>query len=313
MDELDNLPNVKSEEIYWTLKQLVKMRTSIVSNNIKVKNKLHTQLLHHYPYYNKLFSRIDIVTSLNFFETYPNPDLLLKEDFEILVSNIKTWSKYACGIKKASKILEIVKENELEKNNTYQEDRNFVIKMLVNQIKDNNKRLEEIEEKIINIYDKLECKLHTFPCMSKLTSACMLAQIGNINRFSNSSKLAKYAGIAPIEVSSGGKDKALKNEFGNRDLNCMFYYLACRSICISKNGETLFNPIFKEYYYKKIQEGKTKHQAIICIMKRTCNIIYKMLKNNIEYKTPTELIEECNNSFRERKKLEEEKNKKKKI
>ena len=71
------------------------------------------------------------------------------------------------------------------------------------------------------------------------------------------------------------------------------------------------NPIFKEYYYKKIKEGKTKHQAIVCIMRRTCNIIYGILKNDTEYIPPKQLMEQCQNSFRERKKLEEEKRKKK--
>ena len=120
------------------------------------------------------------------------------------------------------------------------------------------------------------------------------------------------AEIAPIEKSSGGTEKALQNDFGNRELNSMFYNLAWRSICTSRGGNTPFNAIFKEYYQKKINEGKTKHQALICIMRRTCNIIYGILKNETEYSPPQELIEQCKNSFRERKQLEEEKIKLKK-
>ena len=138
------------------------------------------------------------------------------------------------------------------------------------------------------------------------------SEIGNINRFNNSGKLARYAGIAPIEKSSGNSEKHLKNEYGNRELNSMFYSLACRSISVGRNKNTATNPIFKEYYHKKINEGKTKHQAIVCIMRRTCNIIYGILKNDTEYIAPTQLVEQCQNSFRERKKLEEEKLKKKK-
>ena len=46
-------------------------------------------------------------------------------------------------------------------------------------------------------------------------------------------------------------------------------------------------------------------------MRRTCNIIYGILRNETEYIPPIQLIEQCQNSFRERKKLEEEKRKKK--
>ena len=147
--------------------------------------------------------------------------------------------------------------------------------------------------------------------MTKISGACLLSEIGNINRFSNSGKLARYAGIAPIEKSSGNSEKYLKNEYGNRELNSMFYSLACRSISVGRNKNTATNPIFKEYYYKKINEGKTKHQAIVCIMRRTCNIVYGILKNGTEYIPPKQLVEQCQNSFRERKKLEEEKLKKK--
>lgn len=306
LDELDTLPNAESDEIYWTLKQLVKMRKVIVTNNVELKNKLHSQLTHHYPNYNQIFTNIDCTTALNLWEKYPSPKQILEEDFDTLVSNLKTWSKNKMGIYKANKIIEVINNNDVAYQ-VYQEERNTIIKMLVKQIKDNNKRLEEIEQQIIDLYDKTNCKLHTYPCLDKITSACMLSEIGNINRFKDSGKLAKYAGIAPIEKSSGGTEKQLKNEFGNRELNSMFYSLACRSICAGRNGNTPTNPIFKEYYQKKINQGKTKHQAIICIMRRTCNIIYGMLREEKEYEPPKQLVEQCRNSFRERKQLEEEK------
>ena len=88
----------------------------------------------------------------------------------------------------------------------------------------------------------------------------------------------------------------------------MFYKLAWRSICVGRTGNTPFNPIFKEYYQKKLNEGKTKYQALICIMRRTCNIIYKMLREEKEYQA----LEQCQNSFRKRKQLEENKIKQKK-
>lgn len=63
LDELDILPNAESDEIYWTLKQLVKMRKVIVINNVEVKNKLRSQLTHHYPNYNQIFTNIDCTTA----------------------------------------------------------------------------------------------------------------------------------------------------------------------------------------------------------------------------------------------------------
>lgn len=42
---------------------------------------------------------------------------------------------------------------------------------------------------------------------------------------------------------------------------------------------------------KKISEGKTKHQAILQVMRRLINIIYGMMKNRTEYVHPSELAD----------------------
>lgn len=119
-----------------------------------------------------------------------------------------------------------------------------IIKMLVRQIKNNNKRLEEIEIEVLDVYDKIGEKLHTYPCINKLSSAYILAEIGNINRFKSSSKLAKYSGIAPVNRISGKSEKEIRSEFGNRDLNSLIYNLACRSLSTGKNRGTPYNAIF---------------------------------------------------------------------
>jgi hypothetical protein len=34
------------------------------------------------------------------------------------------------------------------------------------------------------------------------------------------------------------------------------------------------NPVFHDYYQRKITEGKTKKQALVCVMRRLVNIVY---------------------------------------
>ena len=80
-------------------------------------------------------------------------------------------------------------------------------------------------------------------------------------------------------------------------MNCYIYQLACRSLLTGKSKSNPYNAIFYEYYHKKISEGKTKHQAIICIMRRIINILYNMLRNDSEYVHPSELDIKCKNIF----------------
>lgn len=44
--------------------------------------------------------------------------------------------------------------------------------------------------------------------------------------------------------------------------------------------------MFYAYYQRKLREGKTKGQALVCIIRRLVNIIYGMMKNKTAYKLP---------------------------
>jgi hypothetical protein len=112
----------------------------------------------------------------------------------------------------------------------------------------------------------------------------LVAEIGDINRFSSADKLARFAGIAPIRFSSGGKGKDQASGQGNRVLNSIFHNLAVQQIQGAKGeNKKQRNPLFYEYYHRKLVEGKTKKQALICVMRRLVNIIYSMMKNKTPY------------------------------
>ena len=120
---------------------------------------------------------------------------------------------------------------------------------------------------------------------SIITAANILAEIGNIDRFPNAKKLAKFAGIAPINFSSAGKGKDMCPKQGNRRLQAIFYFLAIQMVQVAPSG-TPRNAVFREYFLKKLEEGKNKPQALICIARRLVNIVYGMLKNHTEYREP---------------------------
>jgi Transposase len=62
--------------------------------------------------------------------------------------------------------------------------------------------------------------------------------------------------------------------------------------CIVSKKGTPRNPVFLEYYKRKVSEGKTKIQALVCVMRRLNNIIYGMMKNKTEYVLPIVEIKE---------------------
>ena len=123
------------------------------------------------------------------------------------------------------------------------------------------------------------------------TAVKILSEIGDINRFPNANKLAQFASIAPLKLSSAGKGKDRASEQGNRRLQATIYFLAIQMVQISSKG-TPRNPAFRAYFERRTEEGKNGKQILICISRRLINIIYGMLKSGTEYRMPVAKLED---------------------
>ncbi len=77
-----------------------------------------------------------------------------------------------------------------------------------------------------------------------------------------------------------------KTKQGNRKLYDTFYNLAVQQVQVCKGSKIPRNPVFYTYYNQKLNEGKSKAQALLCIMRRLVRIIYGMMKNKTAYIMP---------------------------
>src|SRR4030066_1679533 len=106
----------------------------------------------------------------------------------------------------------------------------------------------------------------------------IVGEIRDINRFHSPGALAKYAGCAPRECSSGKTQRHRKTRSGNRRLNCAFHRMALSQI--SRMG----NEKARVYFKRKISEGKSKSQALVCLRRQMVNIVWMMLKHKTVYR-----------------------------
>lgn len=285
LSRYNELPDADPRDLYWTLKILVGRRNTIVKANVAIKNQLHAHLVYNYPSYEKFFFVFDCRTALAFWEKYPSPKYLKGITAESLGEFLNEPSSGFFGAEKAAGILALV-ESDGETETGYQDTRDFIIQASVKEIRHNEEEMAKIEAEIKKLLPEFGYKLETMIGVDFLTAAGFISEIGNIGRFQTSDKLAKYAGIAPINYSSGSKERILKNRQGNRNLYTLFHNLAARNISRGRNKANPVNDIFCDYYQKKLSQGKTKHQAIVCVMRRMVNIIYGMMKNKTEYRHP---------------------------
>ncbi|MGH1056358.1 IS110 family transposase [Bacillus paranthracis] len=285
INKLNQLPDAKPNDLFWSIQQLVSRRNALVKAQSALKNQLHIQLNHHYPSYKKFFSELDGKTALAFWQQYPSPSCLEGANIKQLTAFLLDVSNNTCSVKKASDILKLVKEDG-HTMKEYQETRNFLVRSIVREIEFKKKEMKYIERELKQLVNLLDYQLETMPGIELVTASALIAEIGDVRRFPNANKLARFAGIAPVYFGSGGKGKVHKSKQGNRALHALFYNLAVQQVQVAKGSKMPRNPVFHAYYQKKLKEGKTKGQALVCIMRRLVNIVYGMMKYKTAYELP---------------------------
>jgi len=281
INQFHTLPDAKLEDNHWTLSQLVNRRDTLVKDGIRLKNGLHEQVSLAYPSYHKFFCDIDRKTALYFWKTYPSPKHLKNRSAEELTAELKEIANNFSK-NKAQLIIDCV-QNDGDTIRDYQESRDFITQSLARCLEQQKKELALVDSELERMLRYFDYQLTTIPGVNIATASKLIAEIGDVRRFSNADKLARYAGIAPIKFSSAGKGKEQSSKQGNRELHGLFYFLAVSMVTVPRTGKPN-QPVFYAYYQRKISEGKTKSQALVCIMRRLVNIVYGMMKNKTEYR-----------------------------
>jgi transposase len=127
-------------------------------------------------------------------------------------------SHNTCSTRKAEEILEIVKQDGATERNL-QEHRDFLVVSMVHDMRRSRELIKQVEEELRKVLAKTDYKLESMDGINIVTAAELVAEIGDIWRFSNADKLPRFAGIAPVRFSSGGKGKDQASGQGNRVLN----------------------------------------------------------------------------------------------
>jgi len=187
----------------------------------------------------------------------------------------------------------------------YQETRDFIVRSIAGDIRARQWEMAEAEKALKGMLDVVDCKLETMPGVDTVTAAALIANVGDARRFWIADKLARFAGRSAGAIQlrwrgQGPEDQARQSAVrfavpsasgtrsiqGRRELHSILYFLAIQQVQVAKVSKKPRNPVFYDYYQRKIKEGKTKKQALVCVMRRLVNIVYGMMKHRTAHLMP---------------------------
>lgn len=100
----------------------------------------------------------------------------------------------------------------------------------------------------------------------------ILAEVGDIRRFSSEDAFAHYCGAAPLPKSSGKNQRAQLNPHGNRRLNWALHIIALTRLRLDPASQALVA--------RKRQQGKTQREALRVLKTYIARGLYRFLKNH---------------------------------
>jgi len=103
-----------------------------------------------------------------------------------------------------------------------------------------------------------------------VSAAKLLGEIGPIDRFRSDAQLARHAGVAPLDASSGKHQRHRLDRGGNRQLNCALHRIAIT--------QGRVHPPARAYLERKQSEGKSRREAIRCLKRQLARTVYTTLK-----------------------------------
>jgi transposase len=264
-----------ADENILAMRQLCRYRDSVISSRTEIKLRIGTIMEQIFPEYEKQFSSLWVSTSMGILEKYLTPENIENAPIDELFEIIKDKSHNRLTRAKAISIKEAAADTFGIK--IAQDAFSFQLKQLIDRMNFLDKQIEALDCQILEYYEKFDCYLHTIPGIGIIGAATILAEIGDISRFKNSSSLIAFAGIDPT-VRQSGEFNSTHNHMSKRGSPYLRH-----AIFLAATTCSFHNSPLNAYYKKKRDQGKHHLTATGAVARKLTTIIYAVLRDSKPY------------------------------
>ena len=147
------------------------------------------------------------------------------------------------------------------------------IRQSVQMLESLEKQIDEVEAAITSSPTVIDSPLHKVKGLNSIEIAYIMSAIINIDRFASPDKLIAYAGLDPI-IRQSGTWQATQTRMSKRGNKLLRYALIWSANNIRKHPSKM-----KDYYDRKIAEGKSHYNALGHCASKLCRYIFFILNH----------------------------------
>lgn len=272
-----------AEENIQALRELTNLRYEFVKERKNLQRQVYSLLSITFPeYQTTVIAKPFSLTSMAILKKFPTAKHLSQAKTKQIEKIARSIVGNNFSIKKIQELIEIAK-NSIYSGRASQA-RATTLRMLLGHIQNLSKSIEELEKEIKQILSPSD-KEGSFPGENLLsikgvgdkTLAALLSYLGSDgSNFHDAKSAVGYVGFYPKIYQSGQTRRDNKiSKRGPKVLRWALYMAAVASLRHNKEMRTL--------YHKKLSQGKTKKQALICVAKKLLQIALSLLKSGETY------------------------------
>jgi len=281
---------LKSRDIYDDLTALNRQYLSIEKSATALKNR-YTRLLdicipeHEIIHKNYKIKKFNI-KYLNFFYEFPHSEIISNTRIDRLTNVLNSCfnRNYSSRMKiEATRIKEILKDSfpGVSKDSTECNNLKQTIRLLKQQLFE----LDILKDEMIKLAKEIKYfeNINSIPGIGELTTAQLIAELKDINRFDNYKQINAYLGLEPSIYQSGKKCIYGKiTKAGNRNGRKVLYTVV-KNITLTSRKHYKDHPILLHYLKKKEKENKSEKESVISTTTKLIRIIFSLCKNNTTF------------------------------
>lgn len=268
-------PNQIPEAVRLQLRELSRLRFSLVDRIGDLKRKVLSVLDRVFPEYESLFSSVFLKSSRRLLEEAASAREFAEFDLSELTEILREASRGHFSERKAQ---EIIAQAQSSIGISFLADAAHVeLRCLLEQIRLLEDQIELIDDHLSILLEEADQYLTTIPGIGVVLAAAILGEIGDVNRFPELEKLVAYAGIDPTVYESGqfGATEVHMSKRGSPYLR--------RALWLAANMARQHDPELEAYYHKKKQEGKHHNTVIGALCRKLLARIYVILQEERPY------------------------------
>lgn len=255
------------------LKSLTRARFSFVQDRSALKNKVKRLVVLLFPELLEQFSDIFGASATALLKQYPSAEKLAVCHTDALAALLRKSSRGRFGRAKAAYLKQLAKCSI----GNHSPARVMELKMLLARIDLLSEQIKDYDKQIKIIMDELDSPVLTIPGIGYTLGATIIAEVGNISRFSSPAKLLAFAGLEP-SIYQSGKFVPASGRMVKRGSPFLRWALLQAAGYVPNYSST-----FALYREKKLSEGKSAAVARSHVAKKLVRIIHSLMTHSTAF------------------------------